>query len=398
MFYGQGAINTRRDVDSCLVTRGIMNFAFPPKLTSAQLKSIARLCGKSRSGTKAVIADRIVDDLRTFQPLAPGTRVLSIDLGIRNLAYSLLEVPDSNHGLHAKSTKRAKKKDIAPSSVVPIAPRLLAWERLALIPKVAPPKRSPKKTRKKTQSDDENDAAQQEEEVLPKKKRRKPKLDEVASGSPADDLTADADPTTTPVLMEDFSPARLSALAVDLILNRLLPLRPDVVTLEQQRFRQMGGSGVYEWTLRVNSLESMLYAVLTLLRETGQWHRGGRIEPVVARNVLEFMVVRDRAAGFDVGDIWGRGADNKKVKKDIIGRALASAEGLVVEGGPEAVASEYLDEWQGKKSFQRKADRMKKLDDLADCLLQGLAFIHWQNNKNLLLEGGVDALQDQMVE
>lgn len=332
-----------------------MNFAFPPKLTSAQLKSIARLCGKSRSGTKAVIAGRIVDDLRTFQPLAPGTRVLSIDLGIRNLAYSLLEVPDFNHGLLAKSTKRAKKKDIAPSSVVPMAPRLLAWERLALIPKadkVAPPKRS----------------------------------------------TADADPTTTPVLMEDFSPARLSALAVDLILNRLLPLRPDVVTLEQQRFRQMGGSGVYEWTLRVNSLESMLYAVLTLLRETGQWHRGGRIEPIVARNVLEFMVVRDRAAGFDVGDIWGRGADNKKVKKDIIGRALASAEGLVVEGGPEAVALEYLDEWQGKKSFQRKADRMKKLDDLADCLLQGLAFIHWQNSKRLLLDGGVDAIQDQMVE
>lgn len=378
-----------------------MNFAFSPKLTSAQLKSIARLCGKSRSGTKAVIADRIVDDLRTFEPLAPGTRVLSIDLGIRNLAYSLLEVPESKHGLPAKSAKKATKKDIAPSSVVPIVPRLLAWERLALIPradKVAPPKRSTRKTRKKTHADDENDAAQQEEEVLPKKKRRKPKLDEVSSGTQADDLTADADPTTTPVLMEDFSPARLSALAVDLILNRLLPLRPDVVTLEQQRFRQMGGSGVYEWTLRVNSLESMLYAVLTLLRETGQWHRGGRIEPIVARNVLEFMVVRDRAAGFDVGDIWGRGADNKKVKKDIIGRALASAEGLVVEGAPEAVASEYLDEWQGKKSFQRKADRMKKLDDLADCLLQGLAFIHWQNNKRMLLDGGVDALQNQMVE
>lgn len=378
-----------------------MNFAFPPKLTSAQLKSIARLCGKSRSGTKAVIADRIVDDLRTFEPLPPGTRVLSIDLGIRNLAYSLLEVPESSHGLPTKSTKRARKKDIAPSSVVPIAPRLLAWERLALIPrvdKVAPPKRSSKKTRKKSKADDENDTAQQEDEVLPKKGRRKSKADEIASGLEAVDLTADADPTTTPVLMEDFSPARLSALAVDLILNRLLPLRPDVVTLEQQRFRQMGGSGVYEWTLRVNSLESMLYAVLTLLRETGQWHRGGRIEPIVARNVLEFMVVRDRTAGFDVGDIWGRGADNKKVKKDIIGRALASAEGLVVEGAPEAVASEYLDEWQGKKSFQRKADRMKKLDDLADCLLQGLAFIHWQNNKRMLLDGGVDALQDQMVE
>lgn len=378
-----------------------MNFAFPPKLTSAQLKIIARLCGKSRSGTKAVIADRIVDDLRIFKPLAAGTRVLSIDLGIRNLAYSLLEVPSLCHGPSAETAKGAKKKGKLPSSPAPIAPRLLAWERLALIPKaekVVPPKRKTKKSRKKIKADDEGDADYKDEEVLPKKSRRKAKTDEAASTPRGDDLTAEADPATTPVLMEDFSPARLSALAVDLILNRLLPLRPDVVTLEQQRFRQMGGSGVYEWTLRVNSLESMLYAVLTLLRETGQWHRGGRIEPVVARNVLEFMVVRDRAAGFDVGDIWGRGADNKKVKKDIIGRALASAEGLEVDEPAEAVAAEYMDEWQGKKSFQRKADRMKKLDDLADCLLQGLAFIHWQNNKRILLEGGVDALQDQMLE
>ncbi|KKY30680.1 putative endodeoxyribonuclease-like protein [Diaporthe ampelina] len=377
-----------------------MNFAFPPKLTSAHLKTIARLCGKSRSGTKAVIADRVVDDLKTFTPLAPGTRVLSIDLGIRNLAYSLLEVPNPNHGLPAKNAKGTKKKGTVPSSTTTI-PRLLAWERLALIPKadkVVPPKRSTKKSRKRSEADGENDADQQDEQVLPKKSRRKAKTEEVGPGHQADDLAAEADSATTPVLMEDFSPARLSALAVDLILNRLLPLRPDVVTLEQQRFRQMGGSGVYEWTLRVNSLESMLYAVLTLLRETGQWHRGGRIEPVVARNVLEFMVVRDRAAGFDVGDIWGRGADNKKVKKDIIGRALASAGGLAVEDAAEAVASEYLDEWQGKKSHQRKADRMKKLDDLADCLLQGLAFIHWQDNKRLLVEGGVDALQDQMIE
>lgn len=381
-----------------------MNFAFPPKLTSAQLKSIARLCGKSRSGTKAVIADRIVDDLRTFEPLAPGTRVLSIDLGIRNLAYSLLEVPNSNSVSPAKTAKSSKKQGAAPSSTTPLAPRLLTWERLALIPKadkVVSPKLSTKRSRKKAKAHHEDDAGQQSGKASPKKTRGKAKTDEVASDVPADDLAAEADPTTHPVVMEDFSPARLSALAVDLILNRLLPLRPDVVTLEQQRFRQMGGSGVYEWTLRVNSLESMLYAVLTLLRETGQWHRGGRIEPIVARNVLEFMVVRDRVAGFDVGDIWGRGADkadNKKVKKDIIGRALASAEGLAVEGAAEAVAVEYLDEWQGNKSFQRKADRMKKLDDLADCLLQGLAFIHWQNNKSMLVEGGVDALQDQMVE
>lgn len=390
-----------------------MNFVSPPKLSSAQLKSIARLCGKSRSGTKAVIADRIVEDLKTFQPLTPGTRVLSIDLGIRNLAYSLLEVPHPDNGSPGKISKWARNwapKKKRKLSTIPIAPRLLAWERLALIPKadkVLPPKRRTKKSQNKTKADGENDEAHQDEELLPNKGRRKAKTDEenTPSHQAKEDPTAEASPATTPVLIEDFSPARLSALAVDLVLNRLLPLRPDVVILEQQRFRQMGGSGVYEWTLRVNSLESMLYAALTLLRELGRWDSPvGRIEPVVARNVLEFMGVRDRLAGFDVGDIWARhrGADdktdNKKVKKDIIGRTLASAEGLVVEEPARLVAAEYLEEWQGKKTYQRKADRMKKLDDLADCLLQGLAFIHWQNNKSLLLEGGVDALQDQMLE
>ncbi|KAG8163993.1 hypothetical protein KVR01_005911 [Diaporthe batatas] len=392
-----------------------MNFVLPPKLSSVQLKSIARLCGKSRSGTKAVIADRIAEDLKTFQPLAPGTRVLSIDLGIRNLAYSLLEVPHPNNGTPGKTSKWARKsswerkKDTAPSSAALKEPRLLAWERLALMPKAekaVPPGGSTKKSRKKAKADEEADADQQDEEVLPKRGRRKSKTD--ATTDPrhqaAEDPTAAASPATTPVLVEDFSPARLSALAVDLVLNRLLPLRPDVVILEQQRFRQMGGSGVYEWTLRVNSLESMLYALLTLLRELGRWDSPvGRIEPVVARNVLEFMGARARLAGFDVGDIWARhrGAedktDNKKVKKDIIGRMLASA-GLDVAEPARLVAAVYLNEWQGKNSFLRKADRMKKLDDLADCLLQGLAFIHWQNNKRLLLEGGVDALHDQMLE
>jgi len=35
-----------------------------------------------------------------------------------------------------------------------------------------------------------------------------------------------------------------------------------------------------------------------------------------------------------------------------------------------------------------------KLDDLADCLLQGVAWVKWQENKRLLLDGGVDSLDE----
>lgn len=355
-------------------------------LKGAQLRQIARLLGKTRSGTKAALTERIEEALESSKPLAPGTRILSIDLGIRNLAYSLLEIPeipDTNHEPSAVTkTKKDREKNATAttSSSTTITPILHAWERLALIPKApatvkTPKKRKAKKT-KKAQGDDTEDH------------------DEGPSELPAG---AEDKATTAAVMVEDFSPARLSALAVDLILDRLLPLRPDVVTLEQQRFRSMGGSGVYEWTLRVNSLEAMLYAVLTTMRRLGRWP-GGRVEGVVARNVLEFMVLQEKVAGVDVAEIWGRDAENKKVKKGIVGRMLAAGEGVSVSAGAEPVAREYLDVWNGKVRGQKKSESFKKLDDMADCLLQGIAFIRWQDNKRRLIEGGVEAVEDQMVD
>lgn len=197
--------------------------------------------------------------------------------------------------------------------------------------------------------------------------------------------------------MEDFSPSRLSALAVDLVLNRLLPLRPDIITLERQRFRSVGSSGVLEWTLRVNSLESMLYAVFTTLQALGRWP-DGRVEGVVARNVLEFMALQEKIAGVDVAGIWEKDADNKKLKKAIVNRMLAAGEGVSVSAEVAPVAQEYLDVWNGKLKGKKKSESFKKLDDMADCLLQGIAFIRWQDNKKRLIEGGIEALEDQMMD
>lgn len=358
---------------------------FPPKLKADQLKQIARLCGKSRSGTKAAICDRLVDDLQTFTPLAPGTRVLSIDLGIRNLAYSLLEVPRRD----TSSTKKtATRRKTAPEqgSVIPV---LHAWERLALMPKTPKPTK-PRKTRTKTKAKASKSSPNDDEDAA------------VAAAAP------EADPATTPIPVEDFSPARLSALAVSLILTRLLPLRPDVITLEQQRFRSMGGSGVFEWTLRVNSLEAMLYAAFTTLRELGTWKSPlARLEGVVARNVLESMVAQEAGAeGLRL--IWEKKTKdgNKRIKKDIVGRMLTDGGGVRIAEGEsgegrkvDAVVEEYVGKWSAKgKREKAGAESLKKLDDLADCLLQGMAFIRWQENKRRLLEGGVEALEDQMIE
>lgn len=359
-----------------------MTVTFPPKITASQLKQIARLCGKSRAGTKAAISGRIVDDLQGFKPLAPGTRVLSIDLGIRNLAYSLLEVPKTSRETSHTKAKRRKEKDAShPALVTPI---LHAWECLALIPKTPKPTKPRKKRSSKKKGVQEEDAVQDEAAT-------------VVTDLAADPSTA----STAPVPTEDFSPTRLAHIAVDLIMNRLLPLKPDIITLEQQRFRSMGGSAIFEWTLRVNSLEAMLYAVFTTLRTLGQWPHG-KLEPVVARNVLEFMVVQE--GGSDVRDIWEKRSknDNKKLKKDVVGRMLSKGEGVLLKGDValDPVVGEYMEKWnaKGKRGKAATPESVKKLDDLADCLLQGMAFIRWQENKKRLLEGGLEALEDQMVE
>lgn len=355
-----------------------MTITFPPKITADQLKQIARLCGKSRAGTKAAISGRIVDDLKVFKPLAPGTRVLSIDLGIRNLAYSLLEVPKPSRETFPTKATRPKRKDA--SLPVLVTPILHAWEWLALIPKT--PKATKLKKRGSKKKSAKEEGAVQNEAVT------------VAT-------EPEVDPCTVSVPIEDFSPTRLAQVAVDLIINRLLPLKPDIIILEQQRFRSMGGSAIFEWTLRVNSLESMLYAVFTTLHALGQWPHG-RLEPVVARNVLEFMVVQE--GGSDVKDIWDKKSRNanKQIKKDMVGRMLSKGEGVQLEGhgALDSAIREYMEKWnpKGKRGRVAAADSLKKLDDLADCLLQGLAFIQWQENKQSLLEGGVGALEDQMVK
>lgn len=437
---------------------------FPPKFKTTQLKEIARLCGKSRSGTKALIAGRITDDLKDFKPLAPGTRVLSIDLGIRNLAYSLLEVPGSSQDTKGRRGRPRKN----PTTPVSIPPILHAWERLALIPKTPQPPKPKSKTKRPTKkaARDEDPgpgpditagAAEAEqdrnlaynllevpgnghetkkrrgparknppapvsippilharersalipENLNPPKPESKTKKLTKKDPDPDPDTTtasgaaeaAEQDPATTAVPIEDFSPLRLSQLAAKLVLTRLLPLRPDVITLEQQRFRSMGGSGVFEWTLRVNSLESMLYAAFATLKQLDRWP-GGRMEGVVARNVLEFMAVAQ--GGEEAAKIWSKTGhhDNKNIKKAIVGRMLQSGRGVRIDedGQLGAVVKEYLEKWNARgKRGKAGSEGLKKLDDLADCLLQGIAFVSWQENKKRLLEGGVEALEGQMV-
>ena len=91
---------------------------------------------------------------------------------------------------------------------------------------------------------------------------------------------------------------------------------------------------------------------------------------------------------------------NKGLKIDLVRSWLEA--GDIVELGNEDVedrARRYMQKWdrlpggrKGVKRGEKMAEEMGKLDDLADCLLQGMAWIRWEKNRSIALEEGVEAL------
>lgn len=281
------------------------------KVTLARLQQLAVQGGINKSGTKKAIIAGLRDSIRCPQPLSPDSRILSIDIGIRNLAFSLLTPPRSQAGL----------------------PTVHAWTRMAL----------------------------------------------------------SAKSTEVP---EDFSPAAMSQVAASLVAQHLLPLRPSHVLIERQRFRSAGSPTVFEWTLRANVLEAMLYATFSTLRLTGQWD--GMLVPVFPKRVSSFLLAPQVAADQSDSTRTKRHLAIKKEKIDLVGSWLASEEAMLFASKRTKVTAEqFLRRWKGGRAgkVSKGAQDMQdcelsgacpelgtKLDDLADCLLQGIAWLRWQVN------------------
>ena len=329
--------------------------------TNAQLSILARAVGVNSSGTKSVLTSQLLDHLpkSTFGSRNPRDtsqepcRILSIDMGIRNLAYCCLILPQ---------TRRGTATDVG-------NPVIQDWTRVVIAENYTNAKRA---------DNLEPTNAHKESERSAKGTSSNPK--------------------------EAFDPATYSQYAYDLVITLLKDLKPTQILIERQRFRSMGGSAVQEWTLRVNMFEAMIYAVLKTLSKNGFWK--GVVHPVAPSKVSNFWITNKQGA-LKEGP-GSKSAKSKTAKIELVTQWLREGGHFQLQGSAAQLGEAYLSKqtkknsklWMEQKKLDSSTarivaqDSVGKLDDLADCLLQGIAWIKWEKNRRLIMAKGVEALAE----
>ncbi|KAF3038896.1 hypothetical protein E8E11_005130 [Didymella keratinophila] len=386
------------------------------KLTSKGLQALLTRIGSASSGTKNTLAERFQRDLRRIynphlrspaiaaQPAENGRkiRVVSIDMGIKNLAFCDVEVT------YPCSTSTATRSLDASMTV-------LRWKKLDLVGGPKPTTRA--LDRRGTSEDIEEDGTAAEE----------------------DD--------------NQFSSSILSRTAYKFITEEVLSANPDVILIEKQRWRSGGGSAVQQWTVRVNTLEAMLWAVLETVKRIQQSCFGSEnassadfdVRAVDPKRVGQYWLgqharalskrdeealahdVSALSAGVDESGDVGE-ADSKATKKPSRSKAEKSAKIAIlrswlaehamstipstqthmphitfsINSSAEATRQALLPKAKAprkKKSStssratgadvdlaeELPAAEIKKLDDITDCFLQAAAWVAWDLNKLQLL-------------
>ncbi|KAI4731922.1 ribonuclease H-like protein [Aureobasidium sp. EXF-10728] len=199
---------------------------FLSTLRAWQLKHLAFLTGLNSTGTKAQLCRALADC--TYKPTLPSPRcrILSVDMGVKNLAFCLLDLhklPQDPDRINAQAGDRTLSLHLSDWKRLDVSERLMA-----------------RQTNVSTET-----------------------------ASQIAELPIGEDEETIEIIPEDrsnvYAPSSLSKIAVGLA-TEFLRYKPDYILIERQRFRSGGGPAIQEWTVRVNMLESMLWASLETMR------------------------------------------------------------------------------------------------------------------------------------
>ncbi|WPH00999.1 ribonuclease H-like protein [Acrodontium crateriforme] len=330
-------------------------------LKASQLKYATFLMGLPSAGSKSELENLITEEIARPSRALESHRVLSVDMGIRNLAFCTLDVP--------KTTNQPWK--------------VKTWKRVDLLEGLS-------------HANDEEAPQSKESKLLTLAEQKRRKSAILASVS----KTA-------------FNPSSLSVIAHK-ITRDLLSYQPDTVLIERQRFRSGGAAAIQEWTVRVNMLESMIWACMETIRHSNDTSSGvfpSTIEVNPARvarfwsagSYIDLLPPNDLFLG-GVGSTEMAKLEPKKIDKqekiDVV-RRWATNHGdsenhvsIEFEGEAAKVAKAFETKEKLSGSATRKRDAvstMGKLDDLADCLLQAGAFVRWSTNQQRIRNLVADA-------
>ncbi|KAI1163141.1 mitochondrial resolvase Ydc2 [Nemania serpens] len=371
------------------------NLALPASLRVGQLKGLSFLCGLPLGGRKDEFIARLTAAAAAAAAPSPEPRagpvVLSIDLGLRNLAFSLLTPvsPSALHKADAKPGAGAAASSLFSSCTSPPAVHLHLWQRLSLL------------------------------EVLDNSSGQEGGGDEDLPDADVPDAAADA-------AADAFSPAALAKTTNTFLQDTVLQLKPlpTHILIERQRWRSGGAAAIQEWTVRVNTLEAMLHASLQTLRHVGAWK--GEVVSVWPQRVGQLFLNPSNLGSEDASQVKSVGEEGsdaaegkrkskrkpsseiKKLKIQLLGHWLGQG-GLVIRPenlGARRMVDAYRESLnsvgrgRSKRAVEVEGEGEekvltldRKLDDLTDSLMQGMAWLRWQENMALLRrDGGVEKL------
>lgn len=292
---------------------------------AAQLRHVAKLVGaNSSAGTKTDLANSILSVVRQVKENeddkpAKSQRILSIDMGVANLAYCTFE--RSRHQVAS-------------------LPIVREWNRVSLVHNAG------------------------------------------SNSKPATQFSA---PNLAQTAVE---------LVNDLVLSKSKESQPFHVLIERQRWRTMGGPRVLEWTIRVNTLEAMLWAILTSVQKQGPWR--GQVHAIDPGRVSGWWLENSAKDGRKASKKY---MALKLAKVDLI-RTWLKNNLHVVGDSPDcekilqALNLSAADQRKGSRAEKIENEHTGKLDDLADCMLQGVTFLKWLKNREVIAQKGQEGFED----
>ena len=176
-------------------------------------------------------------------------RILSIDMGIQNLAFCVVDVSyptvaGTKNGVRRETESREEGTGMGEMEVV-------AWQRVMPLSYLSSPSSSTSSISSISESKSK-------------------------SGSSSSSLSKSPSP-------KPYTAPTLALAAHHLLTQTLLRYNPTTILIEQQRFRTNGVAAVQEWTLRVNTLEAAIWGVLAGMRGGSGWESNGEGRGDVAR-------------------------------------------------------------------------------------------------------------------